>query len=177
MALGGVHRAARLCVLPSPLPESDGALQPQERWHCPLAWRQICRLSCIRPHRCLLQGLSPNWQQVAFSVCCILPVFKTMMLLSRCFHVNVAAFASAKVLLRHYHMIPSALGAQFKAKKAGGDVKGASSVEPYAYWPLDRKMLNRRPSKTTSAKAGLDAVINRSSKASRKQKSKHPRRS
>lgn len=48
---------------------------------------------------------------------------------------------------------------RFKAKKGGGDVKGGSKVEPYAYWPLDRKMLNRRPGKTASAKAGLMNVI------------------
>jgi ribosomal RNA-processing protein 12 len=52
-------------------------------------------------------------------------------------------------------------GDRFKAKKsgAGGDVKGNSKVEPYAYWPLDRKMLNRRVQKTKSAKSGLDRVV------------------
>ena len=57
-------------------------------------------------------------------------------------------------------------GCRFKAKAAGGDVKGSSAVEPYAYWPLDRKMLNRRPSKTASAKAGLGAVVRQGGKAS-----------
>jgi len=38
-------------------------------------------------------------------------------------------------------------------------VKGSSKVEPYAYWPLDRKMLNRRAGKTAEAKKGLVGVI------------------
>jgi ribosomal RNA-processing protein 12 len=51
-------------------------------------------------------------------------------------------------------------GDRFKSKKAaGGDVKGSSKVEPYAYWPLDRKLMNRRASKTRTAKAGLDKVV------------------
>ena len=51
-------------------------------------------------------------------------------------------------------------GDRFKSKKkAGGDVKGNSKLEPYAYWPLDRKMLNRREQKTKKAKAGLDNVV------------------
>jgi ribosomal RNA-processing protein 12 len=58
-------------------------------------------------------------------------------------------------------------GDRFKAKKsgAGGDVKGNSKVEPYAYWPLDRKMLNRRVQKTKTAKSGLDRVVNSAAKA------------
>lgn len=53
-------------------------------------------------------------------------------------------------------------GDRFKAKRkgTGGDVKGKGSVQPYAYWPLDRKMLNRREQKTKSAKQGLDKVVN-----------------
>lgn len=53
-------------------------------------------------------------------------------------------------------------GDRFKAKSkgTGGDVKGKSAIEPYAYWPLDRKMLNRRQQKTRSAKQGLDKVVN-----------------
>ena len=52
-------------------------------------------------------------------------------------------------------------GDRFKSKKGatGGDVKGGSKVEPYAYWPLDRKMLNRRAQKTRVAKSGLDRVV------------------
>lgn len=47
-----------------------------------------------------------------------------------------------------------------KSKGTGGDVKGKSAIEPYAYWPLDRKMLNRRQHKTRKAKQGLDKVVN-----------------
>ena len=49
---------------------------------------------------------------------------------------------------------------RFAAKKggAGGDVK-RGAVEPYAYWPLDRKMLNRRPAKQRDAKGGLASVV------------------
>jgi ribosomal RNA-processing protein 12 len=52
-------------------------------------------------------------------------------------------------------------GDRFKAKGKGaaGDVKGGSRVEPYAYWPLDRKLLNRRAQKTRSAKQGLDRIV------------------
>jgi len=52
-------------------------------------------------------------------------------------------------------------GDRFKSRKkgTGGDVKGNSKVEPYAYWPLDRKLLNRRVQKTRTAKAGLDRVV------------------
>lgn len=32
-------------------------------------------------------------------------------------------------------------------------------MEPYAYWPLDRKMLNRRQSKKVQAKKGLASVV------------------
>lgn len=51
-------------------------------------------------------------------------------------------------------------GDRFKSQKGGGDVKkGSASVEPYAYWPLDRKLLNRRASKARGAKAGLDRIV------------------
>ncbi|KAL0054199.1 hypothetical protein WJX82_005285 [Trebouxia sp. C0006] len=51
-------------------------------------------------------------------------------------------------------------GDRFKARKgAKGDTKGASKVEPYAYWPLDRKMLNRRAGKQAAAKKGLERVV------------------
>ena len=49
---------------------------------------------------------------------------------------------------------------RFKARKgAKGDTKGKSSVEPYAYWQLDRKLLNRRASKQAAAKKGLQGVV------------------
>lgn len=49
---------------------------------------------------------------------------------------------------------------RFKGKgRAGGDTRGSSRVEPYAYWPLDRKMLNRRPGKKAAAQRGLDTIV------------------
>ena len=36
-------------------------------------------------------------------------------------------------------------------------------MEPYAYWPLDRKMLNRRAGKSAEAKEGLLGVVSRKS--------------
>jgi hypothetical protein len=53
-------------------------------------------------------------------------------------------------------------GERFRATKggAGGDVKRAgSAVEPYAYWSLDRNMLNRRRSKQRGASGGLAGVV------------------
>ncbi|KAK9863569.1 hypothetical protein WJX84_009478 [Apatococcus fuscideae] len=58
-------------------------------------------------------------------------------------------------------------GSRFKAKKgAGGDTKGNSKVEPYAYWPMDRRMLNRRPDKKREARTGLDGVVRAAKKGS-----------
>lgn len=49
---------------------------------------------------------------------------------------------------------------RFKARKtAGGDTKGSSKVEPYAYWPLDRKMLNKRSAKQATAAKGLSNIV------------------
>jgi len=42
---------------------------------------------------------------------------------------------------------------------AGGDVKGSAKVEPYAYWPLDRRLMNRRQQKSKVAKKGLDKIV------------------
>ena len=52
-------------------------------------------------------------------------------------------------------------GKRFAASKRGasGDVQGKSKVEPYAYWPLDRKMLNRRTAKKAEAKHGLSEIV------------------
>ena len=32
-------------------------------------------------------------------------------------------------------------------------------MDPYAYWPLDRRLMNRRQQKTKGAKKGLDKVV------------------
>ena len=44
-------------------------------------------------------------------------------------------------------------------RPAGGDVKGSAKVEPYAYWPLDRRLMNRRAQKSKGAKQGLDKIV------------------
>lgn len=41
----------------------------------------------------------------------------------------------------------------------GGDTKGSAKVEPYAYWPLDRRLMNRRAQKSKGAKQGLDKIV------------------
>eukprot|EP01025_Chloroclados_australasicus_P000483 TRINITY_DN10247_c1_g1_i1.p1 TRINITY_DN10247_c1_g1~~TRINITY_DN10247_c1_g1_i1.p1 ORF type:complete len:1294 (-),score=185.64 TRINITY_DN10247_c1_g1_i1:300-4106(-) len=53
-------------------------------------------------------------------------------------------------------------GDRYKAKKggAGGDAKGKAKLEPYAYWKLDRRMLNKRKYKRKNAKYDLDKVVN-----------------
>lgn len=52
-------------------------------------------------------------------------------------------------------------GERFRAKKGGaqGDVKGKSKLEPFAYWPLDRNLMNRRASKARGARQGLDKIV------------------
>lgn len=50
-------------------------------------------------------------------------------------------------------------GDRFQSRKAQGDVKGKQKVEPYAYWPLDRKMLNKRSAKKRAAEKGLEKVV------------------
>lgn len=49
----------------------------------------------------------------------------------------------------------------YRAKKgAKGDVRDTRrTLEPYAYWPLDPKLLNRRASKRATAKDGLASVV------------------
>jgi ribosomal RNA-processing protein 12 len=54
---------------------------------------------------------------------------------------------------------PQHSGDRFRARGAAGDVRGRSAVEPYAYWPLDRSMLNRRAAKQRQAKLGLGKVV------------------
>lgn len=50
---------------------------------------------------------------------------------------------------------------RFRSKKARGDVsKGQGGVQPYAYWPLDTKLLNRREAKRRQGRKGLDSVVN-----------------
>ncbi|EFJ18450.1 hypothetical protein SELMODRAFT_178120 [Selaginella moellendorffii] len=44
-------------------------------------------------------------------------------------------------------------------KGAGGDVKRDGKLEPYAYWPLDAKLLNRRGEKKAAARKGMESVF------------------
>jgi ribosomal RNA-processing protein 12 len=51
-------------------------------------------------------------------------------------------------------------GAKFKAKKASGDKKGNSKVEPYAYVRFDRNLLNPRAGRSQGAKSQLASMVN-----------------
>ncbi|KAL2338811.1 hypothetical protein Fmac_013257 [Flemingia macrophylla] len=50
-------------------------------------------------------------------------------------------------------------GKEYASKKAGGDVKRKDKLEPYAYWPLDRKMMSRRPQQRAVARKGMASVV------------------
>jgi ribosomal RNA-processing protein 12 len=46
-----------------------------------------------------------------------------------------------------------------KKNKAVGDVKKDGKLDPYAYWPLDPKILNRREAKRNAARKGMGSVM------------------
>lgn len=50
-------------------------------------------------------------------------------------------------------------GTEYSSKKAAGDVKRKNKLEPYAYWPLDRKMMSRRPEHRAAARKGMVSVV------------------
>lgn len=50
-------------------------------------------------------------------------------------------------------------GSEYTSKKASGDVKRKGKLEPYAYWPLDRKMMSRRPEQRSAARKGMSSVV------------------
>jgi ribosomal RNA-processing protein 12 len=50
-------------------------------------------------------------------------------------------------------------GSEYSSKKAGGDVKRKDKLEPYAYWPLDRKMMSRRPEHRAAARKVMAGVV------------------
>ncbi|KAI4376476.1 hypothetical protein MLD38_014233 [Melastoma candidum] len=50
-------------------------------------------------------------------------------------------------------------GKEYTSKKARGDVKRKDKLEPYAYWPLDRKMMSRRPEHRAAARKGMASVV------------------
>ncbi|KAK9116692.1 hypothetical protein Sjap_015639 [Stephania japonica] len=52
-------------------------------------------------------------------------------------------------------------GSEYASRKADGDVKRKDKLEPYAYWPLDRKMMSRRPEKRAAARKGMASVQGR----------------
>lgn len=69
-------------------------------------------------------------------------------------------------------------GKRYAASKqgAGGDVKGKSKHSPYAYWPLDRKMINRRTGKKVEAAKGLASVLQTSQGSLKGSKAKRQKR-
>ncbi|XAR51105.1 hypothetical protein NMG60_11005643 [Bertholletia excelsa] len=50
-------------------------------------------------------------------------------------------------------------GSKYASKKASGDVKKKGKLEPYAYWPLDRKLMSRRPEQRAAARKGMSSVV------------------
>lgn len=50
-------------------------------------------------------------------------------------------------------------GSEYRSKKANGDLKKKGKLEPYAYWPLDRKLLNRRMDRKAAARKGMKSVM------------------
>ncbi|MED6163959.1 hypothetical protein PIB30_085058 [Stylosanthes scabra] len=50
-------------------------------------------------------------------------------------------------------------GKEYASKKASGDVKRKDKLEPYAYRPLDRKMMSRRPQLQAAARKGMASVV------------------
>ncbi|KAL8139269.1 hypothetical protein V2J09_005290 [Rumex salicifolius] len=51
-------------------------------------------------------------------------------------------------------------GKEYTSKKgAKGDIKRKGKLEPYAYWPLDRKMVSKRPEHRASARRGMARVV------------------
>ncbi|GAB4838105.1 hypothetical protein Ancab_027636 [Ancistrocladus abbreviatus] len=50
-------------------------------------------------------------------------------------------------------------GNEYVSKKARGDVKRKGKLEPYAYWPLDRKMVSRRSEHRATARRGMASVV------------------
>ncbi|KAL2459845.1 ARM repeat superfamily protein [Forsythia ovata] len=50
-------------------------------------------------------------------------------------------------------------GSEYSSKKAGGDVNRKDKLEPYAYWPLDRKMMSRRQEHRAAARKGMASIV------------------
>jgi ribosomal RNA-processing protein 12 len=56
-------------------------------------------------------------------------------------------------------------GKEYTSKKAGGDFKKSDKLDPYAYWPLDRKLLNKRTERKAAARKGMSSVIQKMTKS------------
>jgi ribosomal RNA-processing protein 12 len=54
-------------------------------------------------------------------------------------------------------------GERYKSKRTGvgGDVKGKNKLEPFAYWQLDRSLMNRRQHKSKRAKQELKNLVSK----------------
>nr|GEX82362.1 hypothetical protein [Tanacetum cinerariifolium] len=50
-------------------------------------------------------------------------------------------------------------GSEYSSRKAGGDLKMKGKLEPNAYWPLDRKMVSRRPEHKATTRKGMSSVV------------------
>jgi len=50
-------------------------------------------------------------------------------------------------------------GNEYTNRKASGDLKKKDKLDPYAYWPLDRKLLNRRSERKAAARKGMASVM------------------
>mmetsp|Transcript_28919 Transcript_28919/g.94534 ORF Transcript_28919/g.94534 Transcript_28919/m.94534 type:complete len:1369 (-) Transcript_28919:1378-5484(-) len=48
---------------------------------------------------------------------------------------------------------------QFKAKKGTDGDKGGGAMQPFAYWPMDQKLLNRRGAKQREGRKGMSKVV------------------
>ncbi|CAN8285157.1 unnamed protein product [Cochlearia groenlandica] len=50
-------------------------------------------------------------------------------------------------------------GKEYASKKASGDLTRKDKFEPYAYWPLDRKMMSHRPDQRAVAVRCMSSVV------------------
>ncbi|GKD32132.1 hypothetical protein Tco_1242910 [Tanacetum coccineum] len=50
-------------------------------------------------------------------------------------------------------------GSEYSSKKASGGLKQKGKLKPYAYWPLNYKMVSRRPEHRPTARKGMSSVV------------------
>ncbi|GJZ69833.1 ATP synthase CF1 alpha subunit [Tanacetum coccineum] len=70
-------------------------------------------------------------------------------------------------------------GSEYSSKKASGGLKQKGKLKPYAYWPLNYKMVSRRPEHRPTARKGMpsvvdDSIIDRFLKLTLEESSKYP---